>query len=76
LSKLPVVSGKQLCKILGKIDYLIDHHKNRDSDLFVLTWEDIFDKKSSMPRIARVVVPAIPHHMTQRGNYHLEVSLF
>ena len=22
-----------------------------------------------MPRIARVVVPGIPHHMTQRGNY-------
>jgi len=25
LSKLPVVSGKQLCKILGKIGYLADH---------------------------------------------------
>jgi len=25
LSKLPVVSGKQLCKILGKIGYSIDH---------------------------------------------------
>jgi putative transposase len=22
-----------------------------------------------MPRIARVVVPGIPHHITQRGNY-------
>ena len=25
MSKLPVVSGKQLCKILGKIGYLADH---------------------------------------------------
>jgi predicted RNA binding protein YcfA (HicA-like mRNA interferase family) len=25
LSKLPVVSGKQLCKILGKIGYFKDH---------------------------------------------------
>ena len=25
MSKLPVVSGKQLCKILGKIGYSIDH---------------------------------------------------
>ena len=25
MSKLPVVSGKQLCKILGKIGYLTDH---------------------------------------------------
>jgi len=25
LSKLPVVSGKKLCKILGKIGYLADH---------------------------------------------------
>ncbi len=25
MSKLPVVSGKQLCKILGKIGYPIDH---------------------------------------------------
>jgi predicted RNA binding protein YcfA (HicA-like mRNA interferase family) len=26
LSKLPVISGKQLCKILSKIGYYIDHH--------------------------------------------------
>jgi len=25
LTKLPVISGKELCKILGKIGYLIDH---------------------------------------------------
>lgn len=25
MSKLPVVSGKQLCKILGKIGYFTDH---------------------------------------------------
>ena len=25
MSKLPVVSGKELCKILGKAGYLIDH---------------------------------------------------
>ena len=25
MSRLPVVSGKQLCKILGKIGYLADH---------------------------------------------------
>ena len=25
MSKLPVVSGKQLCKILQKMGYLIDH---------------------------------------------------
>jgi predicted RNA binding protein YcfA (HicA-like mRNA interferase family) len=25
LSKLPVVSGKQLCKTLGRIGYFIDH---------------------------------------------------
>jgi len=25
LSKLPVLSGKQLCKVLGKIGYFIDH---------------------------------------------------
>jgi predicted RNA binding protein YcfA (HicA-like mRNA interferase family) len=25
LSKLPVVSGQELCKILGKIGYSIDH---------------------------------------------------
>ncbi len=25
MSKLPVVSGRQLCKILGKLGYLIDH---------------------------------------------------
>lgn len=25
MSKLPVVLGRQLCKILGKLDYFIDH---------------------------------------------------
>lgn len=25
MTKLPVISGKELCKILGKIGYLIDH---------------------------------------------------
>ncbi len=25
MSKLPVASGRQLCKILGKVGYLIDH---------------------------------------------------
>jgi len=25
LSKLPVISGKKLCKVLGKIGYSIDH---------------------------------------------------
>ncbi len=28
-----------------------------------------------MPRIARVVVPNIPHHVTQRGNYQQDVFL-
>ncbi len=26
-----------------------------------------------MPRIARIVIPNIPHHVTQRGNNHQEV---
>ncbi|MBW2038006.1 MAG: type II toxin-antitoxin system HicA family toxin [Deltaproteobacteria bacterium] len=26
MTKLPVVSGRQLCKILENIGYLIDHH--------------------------------------------------
>ncbi|MCX5637420.1 MAG: type II toxin-antitoxin system HicA family toxin [Planctomycetota bacterium] len=25
MSKLPVLSGKQLCKVLGKIGYFMDH---------------------------------------------------
>ncbi len=25
MSKLPVLSGKQLCKVLGKIGYFVDH---------------------------------------------------
>ena len=28
-----------------------------------------------MPRIARVVVPNIPYHVTQRGNYQIDVFL-
>ncbi len=28
-----------------------------------------------MPRIARIVVPNIPHHVTQRGNYQQDVFL-
>jgi len=28
-----------------------------------------------MPRVARIVIPAVPHHVTQRGNNRQEVSL-
>ena len=25
MSKLPVISGKELCQVLSKVDYLVDH---------------------------------------------------
>jgi hypothetical protein len=46
----------------------------RDGHLFLASaaspWQGLF-----MPRVARIVLLGLPHHVTQRGNYRQDVIL-
>ena len=36
----------------------------------------LFVRQAAMLRQRRIVVPGLPHHITQRGNRHMNVNVF
>ena len=62
MSKLPVVSGKQLCKMLGKIGYFIDHQTGSH---IILRHKDSPHRRLTVPEhkeIAKGTLSAIIRH--------------
>ncbi len=62
MSKLPVVSGKQLCKMLGKIGYFIDHQTGSH---IILRHKDSPHRRLTVPEhkeIAKGTLRAIIRH--------------
>jgi hypothetical protein len=57
------------------LDHILSFLKIGDSDLIRLYIDnnEIIQYPVCMPRIARVVVKALPYHATQRGNYRQSV---
>lgn len=47
--------------------------KNGDSHLFSVDSDSRKGENAWMPKVARIVVPNCPHHVTQRGNNRQEV---
>ena len=61
MSKLPVVSGKQLCKILGKMGYRTDHQTGSH---VILRHENPPHRRLTVPdhkEIAKATLRAIIH---------------
>jgi putative transposase len=42
--------------------------KNRDATHYSVEISGGYNQDSDMPRMSRVIVPGVPHHVTQRGN--------
>lgn len=45
------------------------------SDVLSIAEHSLFMQQASLTRIARITVPGVPHHVTQRGNRRQPISV-
>jgi len=64
LSKLPVVSGKQLCKALAKMGYLIDHQTGSH---IILRQEDPPHRRLTVPAHSEIANGTLRAIIRQAG---------